>query len=85
MYYKIENKECEVYKKLHQMRTEEIQIGKENEKAIEEKRAANKAHQKKINNEILSGLVTLGCSEQTGQDIIKAIVKGQIKNISINY
>lgn len=37
MYYKIENKECEVYKKLHQMRTEEIQIGKENEKAIEEK------------------------------------------------
>lgn len=37
MYYKIENKECEVYKKLHQMRTEEIQIGKDNEKAIEEK------------------------------------------------
>ena len=37
MYYKIENKECEVYKQLHQMRTEEIQIGKDNEKAIEEK------------------------------------------------
>lgn len=37
MYYKIENKECEVYKKLHEMRTNEIQWGKENEKAIEEK------------------------------------------------
>ena len=37
MYYKIENKECEVYKKLHEMRTKEIQIGKDNIKAIEEK------------------------------------------------
>ena len=37
MYYKIENKECEVYKKLHKMRTEEIQIFKDNVKAIEEK------------------------------------------------
>lgn len=37
MYYKIENKECEVYQKLRKMRAEEIQIGKDNEKAIEEK------------------------------------------------
>jgi hypothetical protein len=37
MYYKIENKECEIYKKLHLMRTEEIQIGKENEKTLDEK------------------------------------------------
>jgi hypothetical protein len=37
MYYKIENKECDVYKKLHQMRSEEMQIGKDNLKAIEEK------------------------------------------------
>ena len=55
------------------------------EKAIEEKRAANKAHQKKINNEILSCLVKLGCQEETGKNIIAAIVKGEIKNISINY
>ena len=55
------------------------------EKAIEEKRAANKAHQKKINNEILSWLVKLGCQEETGKNIIAAIVKGEIKNISINY
>ena len=37
MYYKIENKECEVYKKLHEMRTEEIRIGEENKQAIREK------------------------------------------------
>jgi hypothetical protein len=37
MYYKIENKECEVYKKLHELRTYEKQIEKENIEAITEK------------------------------------------------
>lgn len=37
MYYKIENKECAVYKKLHKMRTEEIRMGIENRNAVEEK------------------------------------------------
>ena len=37
MYYKIENKESDVYVKLHDMRTKELQIEKDNEKAIEEK------------------------------------------------
>jgi hypothetical protein len=37
MYYKIINKESEVYKKLHELRTKERQIRKDNEKAIEEK------------------------------------------------
>ena len=37
MYYKILNKECEVYQKLHAMRTEEIQFEEENLKAIKEK------------------------------------------------
>jgi len=37
MYYKIENKECEVYKKLHELRTYEKQIEKENIEAIIEK------------------------------------------------
>lgn len=37
MYYKIENKECEVYKKLHELRTSEIKIKEENEKAIQER------------------------------------------------
>lgn len=37
MYYKIENKECEVYKKLHEMRTKELQMEEENKQAITEK------------------------------------------------
>lgn len=37
MYYKIENKESEVYKQLHELRALEKQINEENKKAIEEK------------------------------------------------
>ena len=37
MYYKIENQESEVYKKLHELRTREQQMEKENEKTIQEK------------------------------------------------
>lgn len=37
MYYKITNKESEVYKKLHQIRTQELQFEKDNVKSIEEK------------------------------------------------
>lgn len=41
MYYKIENKECEVYKKLHKMRTEELRIEEENKQLITEKTGLN--------------------------------------------
>lgn len=37
MYYKIENKECEVYKKLHALRTSEIEMNKDNLNAVVEK------------------------------------------------
>ena len=37
MYYKIENKECEVYKKLHEMRTKEHQMAKDNIEAINQR------------------------------------------------
>jgi len=37
MYYKIENKECEAYKKLHEMRTKEHQMAKDNIDAINER------------------------------------------------
>jgi hypothetical protein len=37
MYYKITNKDCEVYKKLHALRTQEKKIEKENINAINEK------------------------------------------------
>lgn len=35
MYYKIENKNCEVYRKLFAMRTHELKVCEENEKTIE--------------------------------------------------
>jgi len=37
MYYKIENKNCEVYKKLRALREKERKIEKDNKKSIEEK------------------------------------------------
>ena len=37
MYYKITNKESDVYKKLHELRTKEIAIGERNKKAIIDK------------------------------------------------
>lgn len=37
MFYKIENKKCEVYKKLHELRTKELQMEKDNISAIKEK------------------------------------------------
>lgn len=37
MYYKIENKECEVYKKLHEMRIKEYQMAKDNIDAINQR------------------------------------------------
>lgn len=37
MYYKIENKECEVYKNLHALRTKELKMSDENLSAINEK------------------------------------------------
>lgn len=37
MYYKIENKECKVYKELHKLRTTELQIKKDNIADIENK------------------------------------------------
>lgn len=37
MYYKIENKECEVYKKLYELRISEIEMKKQNEISIQEK------------------------------------------------
>ena len=41
MYYKIENKNCEVYKNLHDLRIKELAIEDENEVAIKEKTGLN--------------------------------------------
>jgi len=37
MYYKITNKECDVYRQLHELRTKELLIAEQNKEAIDEK------------------------------------------------
>jgi len=51
----------------------------------EEARAKNKAHAKKINNEVLADMVAAGCSEECAKAIITAMARGKIRNCSINY
>ena len=59
------------------------------QKAIEaekQARAAKKSHQRKINNEALSSIMSHALmDEQTARKLIELIAKGEIVNISINY
>jgi hypothetical protein len=56
------------------------------EKIVSDRKAANKNHQKRINNEAMEDIIkALGIDDRVGMEIIKAIAKGQIRHISINY
>ena len=48
-------------------------------------REANKAHKKKICNEALQGLVSIGVSEELGKQILQAIHKGEVPHVSIKF
>lgn len=48
-------------------------------------REANKAHKKKICNEALQGLMSIGVSEELGKQILQAIHKGEVPHVSINF
>ncbi|WP_020208251.1 hypothetical protein [Gilvimarinus chinensis] len=50
-----------------------------------ERKAANKRHRAKINREALAGFTALGYSEDQGRQLIKAIVRGYVPNVSVNY
>lgn len=47
--------------------------------------AADKEHRAKINSAALSCLIGCGLSEEAGKDLIKAIARGEIAHITINY
>ena len=70
---------------------EKLRIEKENEekaesdRIAEEKRIANKAHQKRICSEILQSLLDMGQSEESAKILINAIHSGKIAHVSINY
>jgi hypothetical protein len=55
------------------------------EKAEEEKRQKNVAHQKKINNEALNSLVNIDINLADAKRIVEAIIKGKIANVFIQY
>lgn len=50
-----------------------------------QKAAANKAHQKRINNEALDDLIEIGCTKELATAIVVALAKKTIRNCSINY
>lgn len=68
-------------------RQERIRIEREQAaaKAEQERIAANKAHRRKINHEVLNGLVMFGLDEGTAKALIEAIAKSEIANVTINY
>jgi colicin import membrane protein len=53
--------------------------------AIAAKQAANKANQKKKNNEAKYAIMNLGLDETKAIELITAIARGQVPNITINY
>ena len=68
-------------------RQERIRIEREQAaaKAEQERIAANKTHRRKINHEVLNGLVMFGLDEGTAKALIEAIAKGEVAHCSINY
>jgi hypothetical protein len=63
----------------------EKEIAEEKARKEAEAKAANVAHQRKVNNEALSCLVKNGISESQGKEIIKMIATHKIKHIEIKY
>lgn len=55
------------------------------EKAEEERRAANRDHQKAVNNRVLRKLVYCGASEELAKAIISDILSNPTADITINY
>lgn len=62
-----------------------IELEKQAALDAEKKREANKKHAAKINNAILSGLIAIGLSEESGKSVITAILSGKIPNVKITY
>lgn len=57
----------------------------EAERVAAEQREKNKAHAKRINNEILQDFMAQGLSEECAKTAITAMAKGLVRNVKINY
>lgn len=51
----------------------------------EAERQANRAHQGRINKDIMAEFIKLGCDNKLGKKIVTSIAKKEISNIQINY
>lgn len=58
---------------------------KQEEEAAAARQAANKAHQKKINNELLDDLIEIGCNKELGVKVVKALANHTLRHAQINY
>jgi colicin import membrane protein len=78
--------EAEAAAKREADRKEAARLREETEARIaEEKRAANKAHQKTVNQQIVTALIKAGISEDSAKTVVVAVVKGEIPFMSVNY
>lgn len=50
-----------------------------------DRRAANVAHQRKVNREAVADLMTLGLTEEQGKTVVAALAKGAVKHCTIQY
>lgn len=64
---------------------QEAQAKADAELKEQQAREANKAHKKKICNEALQGLMSIGVSEELGKQILQAIHKGEVPHVSIKF
>lgn len=58
---------------------------KERIASVERKRQANKKHRKKIETDVSEALISITQDEFIANDIVDALIKGEIPNIQINY
>ena len=54
-------------------------------RAEEERKAKNRAHRAKINNEVMQAFVKAGVDEESAKAIVIAIAGGSIPHVTINY
>lgn len=72
--------------KLERERIEaELAAKTEAERQAEDARLANQEHRKKICNEALGGLVALGLTAEKAKEVLNAINKGLVPNVSIKF
>lgn len=57
----------------------------EAQRRLDEQRAADKAHQKRICEQARDAILALGIDEETTKTILNAIYQGKVPNVSINF